>query len=559
MRESLLHRVAGLHLVRSSHALVDRCAELFGSAGAKRLSVLCENAAGEIELISSSEAALAETRRLESPADIAFYRSASAAPFTCTRGAHRELMGLELDAFLPLSDDGERYGAVAIHELAKDSEEEELLLIGDHFGAALLSAQLGEETLRRSRQDADKLSTVVETADVLRELALDAVLSKLLQLATSTVSAEVGCIRLSGAGSFNQDIDWGLPADVAETFTIQDGKNLFDFVLGFGNEVVIRRTSDESAATLDQIPGVVDSLIALPLRTEAGCVGLIVLLNAAGIESSDLELLRTVVDLCSKAIENAILHERSLEKERLSEQLRIAGEIQQNLLPKAPPQIPGLEFAAWNDPCDESGGDYFDVIQTRDSRVGFSVGDAAGHGIGAALLITTARALLRALIQEEPDLARLLDRINDLAEADFADDRFITLALARYDSSTRELAYIGAGHDPAPLLYRSSQGTVRELGSHGLPLGMFRGIEYEPPEVVTLQTGDVFMMLSDGIHETVNPAREAFGKPRVAEILSQEAARPPAEIVQILGRDVLQFRGSEPQQDDLTVLCIKAV
>ena len=559
MNAEVVESVASLHLIRSSDALIDRCAELLSGCEVKRFSVLCENAEGRIDVLFSTEDALYRIKTLERDEDIALYRSATDATFEAADARSLRVADLAVSGVLPLRAEGERFGAVLIHDSAAEADRETLLLICNHFGEALFAAQLAEEMLRRHRQDAEKLSTVIETADVLRELDLDTVLSKLMLMAISTVSAEVGCISLSRAGKLNRELDWGLPASEAQSFSLGDGRNVMTTVIDSGRDLVLCEDDEQAAQLLSTVPGAVANLLALPLSVKTEPVGALLVLNAASHQASDIDLLRTVVDLSSQAIENAILHERSLEQERLAEQLRIAGEIQQTLLPQDPPEVAGLEFAAWNEPCDDSGGDYYDVIAAGQSKVGFSVGDATGHGIGAALMITTARALLRALIGIEDDLSRLMTRMNSLTETDFADDRFITLALAVYDSATRELSYIGAGHDPPPVIYRAASRDTEVLDSHGLPLGMLPGMDYEAPARIQLAKGDIFLMLTDGVHETANSAGELFGKERIDEIIRSCAARSPAALIQEIRSAALEFRGDANQADDLTLLCIKAI
>ncbi len=282
------------------------------------------------------------------------------------------------------------------------------------------------------------------------------------------------------------------------------------------------------------------------------------MINLSAFSEQDIELLRTIADLSSMAIENAPLHHQVLEREALREKLRIAGEIQYGLLPQQQPTIPGATLAARNVPCDESSGDYFDFFLLDEHRLGFVVGDATGHGIGAALMTTTVRAFLRALVSSTDDPARLFDRLNDLTVADFREGKFITLFFGVYDVRTRTMTYASAGHSPPLMLYRHEQDTFQYLKATGLPLGILAGTPYEQKTTEPLAVGDFMLLLSDGVHEAASETGTFFGQERLIEVVRAHCDADPETLIDAIYVAVCLFCGSAPQTDDITLLCLRA-
>lgn len=228
------------------------------------------------------------------------------------------------------------------------------------------------------------------------------------------------------------------------------------------------------------------------------------------------------------------------------------------LLPSAIPEADGIECAAMVWPCDDSGGDYYDFMKLDEHRLAFCVGDATGHGIGAAFITTTARACLRACMNHAgPNLGTLFGQVSGLLEDDFSDGKFITMFLGVYDSRDGTISYVSAGHDPG-LLYRAATGTFEELEATGAPLGIFPGLTFDAAKVAPLGPGDMLIVKTDGITEGENPSGEQFGEDRLREAMKAHHELTPAEVVQTLHDDAVRFRDTAPQTDDITILCLRA-
>jgi len=239
--------------------------------------------------------------------------------------------------------------------------------------------------------------------------------------------------------------------------------------------------------------------------------------------------------------------------------LRMARTIQQNLLPTSPPRLPGFDFGGACYPAESVGGDFFDFIE-RDGSVRIVLGDVSGHGIGPALLAAVTHACLRTLSQIRPDfdIETVLATANRLLTEDIRDDQFVTLFFAHVDPLSRSLVYSGAGHPPGFLL--DSCGAVKaRLHSTGPVLGLLQDATFPMAPPVPLDLGEMVLFMSDGISEATAPDGTLFGTARAVELVRAHHRRSAQEIVEVLCRAALDFKGSKPCDDDITAVVIKAM
>jgi sigma-B regulation protein RsbU (phosphoserine phosphatase) len=244
---------------------------------------------------------------------------------------------------------------------------------------------------------------------------------------------------------------------------------------------------------------------------------------------------------------------------RIRDSLHLAMQVQQSLLPTAPPKLPGLDIAGESIYCDETGGDYYDFIEhdaDERGRLGVAIGDVAGHGVAAALLMATVRALLRSRADIPGSLAELFGDVNrQLCASDFS-GRFMTLFFLLIDVRDRSFRYISAGHDPA-ILYRPSTDEFIEYAGHDIPLGVeddwtFREIAAEP-----CRPGDVMVLGTDGIWECMDEQDRMFGKLRLREVVRAAATGSAQHISAAVRESLFAFRGACEQRDDITLVVIK--
>ncbi|HCA80571.1 MAG TPA: hypothetical protein DEP53_12650, partial [Bacteroidetes bacterium] len=257
------------------------------------------------------------------------------------------------------------------------------------------------------------------------------------------------------------------------------------------------------------------------------------------------------------SIENARLFHSAIEKQKLEDELAIAREIQQGLLPRTLAAIPGFDIAAVNISSKQVGGDYYDLVPIQQDRYILAIGDVSGKGTPAALLMANVQASLRAFAPMGMSLPDATCRINDLTCQNTGQDKFITFFWASLDSSTREFRYVNAGHNP-PFLLRAD-GSTKRLDVGGIILGLMKTSSPYLEEVVTLNSGDVIVMFTDGVSEAMNSQEEDFTEERLEILLNTVRTESPAKIIETVRKALDEYAHGTPQSDDITMLVLRAL
>lgn len=294
----------------------------------------------------------------------------------------------------------------------------------------------------------------------------------------------------------------------------------------------------DSTATADRFPFVVYLVYA----------GLIL---AAGIIAALVA--RQILGYVKAALREAKL---ASELQQINHDLDIARSIQQDLLPNSPPQLEHFEIAGWNQPANQTGGDYFDWQLLPDGQLAISVGDATGHGIGPALVSALCRAYARASFLADHGHDRVLERLNTLLSDDLATNRFVTFAVIFLNPTSGEIKVLSAGHGPI-LWYRRAMNKWENFEAQGIPLGMIAGIPYEDSRLKSLKAGDMIVLVTDGFYEWQNPESEEFGIERLKDTIRQARDCSAEEVITQLYTAVKNFSKDTEQKDDLTAVVLK--
>jgi serine phosphatase RsbU (regulator of sigma subunit) len=263
--------------------------------------------------------------------------------------------------------------------------------------------------------------------------------------------------------------------------------------------------------------------------------------------------LETLANEAAVAIENTRLYREALDKARMEQELSIAADMQQALLP--PRQRRGLGFEAVGAmiPCRAIGGDFFDYLELPDGRIGFVLCDVSGKGPSAALMTAMIQGIFRAQAEDSHNPAITMTRVNRVLSRRAIRSRYAT---GFYGVLAQDGRFVSsnAGHNP-PIVVRRD-GTVHRLEKGGTPLGLFAGSVFEEEEL-TLACGDTLLLFSDGLSEAENCALEEFGEERLVESMSGERHREPDALLEFLLGSARDFAGSQPQSDDITALIVR--
>ena len=302
--------------------------------------------------------------------------------------------------------------------------------------------------------------------------------------------------------------------------------------------------------------------LAIPVKARDKILGVIivadkesrVLKKEVDFSPDDEHLLSSFASQAAIALENAELYKHSLEKERMEKELEMAAEIQRSILPEKPPLIPGLEMEAFNKPCRQVGGDYFDFIPLAEDKLAFVIADVSGKGMPAALLVSTLQAALRAQVGFISDISLLAEHLNKVIYESSTPEKFITFFFSVIEPSRKMLYSVNAGHCYPRIIRRD--GKVEELRRGGFFLGIFPEVRYEMDEV-ELIPGDLLLLYSDGLTEATNEKEEEYGEERLISLVKRERDLPLAKLRERIIDDLLTFTGEKPFSDDLTLLLIR--
>ena len=272
----------------------------------------------------------------------------------------------------------------------------------------------------------------------------------------------------------------------------------------------------------------------------------------AGMSNMRVDALETLASEAAMAIYNAQLYKDSLDKRRMEEQLVLAHEIQQSLLPDPYRHTEYARACSRSIPCYQIGGDYFDYFELEGRRLGFAVGDVAGKGMPAALLASLIQGIFSGQTLFESPLPDIISSVNRSLVRRGTGNRFVTFFFGILDPEGN-CTYVNAGHNPPFLLSRD--GSMKELTVGGMVLGLFPGAQYESA-TVRLQPDDHLVLFTDGVVEALNASGEEFGSDRLVSLLRDNARAGAPEILARLQEAVLAFSANAPQHDDITMMVL---
>jgi len=443
------------------------------------------------------------------------------------------------------------------------------LASGDRTTSGLLEAIEGartqpEEVATTSTQpkakQGDLLALISKVGiTLLASATLNETLEQIVSLVFESVPADRCLIMMRDQGSEDLRVAVARLRDrVGEVGEIRVSRNVLDEVVIRGKSVLTSDAQhDPRFATGTMVLQGVRSVLAVPLGVADKVFGIIYADSpiAEGRFTEDhLKVLTTLASVAAIRVENARLVEARLERERLERELQLASEIQQRFQPTAPPHVEGYELQGISFPCYEIGGDYYDFIEREDGRLVIALGDVSGKGTAAALLMSSLHAAIHAQSASHDSLVATISAVNRYLADNIPANRFVTLFYAELDPESGALSFLNAGHNP-PLIVHAA-GTVEQLASGGLPLGIKPDAEYREGRT-RMQPGDVLVIYSDGVTEAVSPTGEEFGATRLYEVVSRNVNASAAGIRDRIESSLTKFAQGTSAADDITLVIVK--
>ena len=427
-------------------------------------------------------------------------------------------------------------------------------------GARTQPEEIAATTVTPKAKHGDLLALISKVGiTLLASATLNETLEQIVALVFEAVPADRCLIMMRDEGSEDLRVAVARLRDrVGEVGEIRVSRNVLDEVVIRGKSVLTSDAQhDPRFASGTVVLQGVRSVLAVPLGVADKVFGIIYADSpiAEGRFTEDhLKVLTTLASVAAIRVENARLVEARLERERLERELALASEIQQRFQPTAPPQVDGYELQGISFPCYEIGGDYYDFIERDDGRLVIALGDVSGKGTAAALLMSSLHAAIHAQSASHNTLSATISAVNRYLADNIPANRFVTLFYAELDPDSGALSFLNAGHNP-PLIVHSA-GTVEQLASGGLPLGIKPDAEYREGRT-QLQHGDVLVIYSDGVTEAVSPTGEEFGATRLYEVVSRNIEASAAGIRDRIESSLTKFAQGTSAADDITLVIVK--
>ncbi|HXD31329.1 MAG TPA: SpoIIE family protein phosphatase [Pyrinomonadaceae bacterium] len=412
----------------------------------------------------------------------------------------------------------------------------------------------------RTEKTSDLLALISKVGiTLLSSASLLQTLEQIVALVFEAVPADRCLVMMRDEGSEELKVPVARLRDrIGDVGEIRVSRNVLEEVVMRGKSVLTSDAQhDPRFASGTMVLQGVRSVLAVPLGVENKVFGIIYADSpiAEGRFTEDhLKVLTTLASVAAIRVQNARLMEARIEQERLERELQLASEIQQRLQPTAPPIVPGYELQGISFPCYEIGGDYYDFIKRDDGRMVIALGDVSGKGTAAALLMSSLHAAIHAQAGSHETLVGTISAVNKYLAENIPSNRFVTLFCAELDPESGSLSFLNAGHNP-PLIVHAA-GTVEQLASGGLPLGIKADAEYREGRT-QLAHGDVLVIYSDGVTEASSPTGEEFGPTRLYEVVSRNVEASAAGIRDRIESALTKFAQGTRAADDITLVIVK--
>ncbi|MCI0551413.1 MAG: GAF domain-containing protein [Anaerolineae bacterium] len=300
-------------------------------------------------------------------------------------------------------------------------------------------------------------------------------------------------------------------------------------------------------------------LFAVPIAVKDDLYGVMMIEEAQGglrFRARRLEIITGIAQQAALAIQNDLLQKEMVVRERLETEVQLARQIQQTFIPESLPQFSGWELAARWKTARQVGGDFYDVFDLPNNRLGLFIADVADKGVPAALFMALTRTLVRAAVIETDSPAEAMKRVNDLLIPDTRQGMFVTAVYAVLDMDKSELTYVNAGHNPP--LWVKRNGGIERLTRTAIALGVVTGDPIQQ-RTIKLESGDHFLLYTDGLTESFDAEGEFYGEPRLLDAITSNDCASASNLLDVVEKSLLNFVQDVPPADDLTMLALRRV
>ncbi len=428
------------------------------------------------------------------------------------------------------------------------------MTIADQYETAINDLEARLEATRAQLRDMATMGAVITSIH-----DINAVLSVVMDMGIRLADGEVGLIMLESEEDLKIEISWGVNEEFAKSLMYLDGMDLPSYCFKTRETIILNELDLKVEDGF-----LVQSIISTPIQTAKKCHGVMVIVNKtdqSNFTEDDKEILQMLLNFAAVAIDNySLVRERLAQQKRIQE-MAIARQIQETILPSDLDSIDGVDVGVSYYPAREVGGDFYDLIRVDDSRFVVVIGDVSNKGVPAALVMSAAAGMIRSIIRSKPDItvSELAGDLNTMLSNDIIKERemFVTLFFCKFDLSRRKLTFCNAGHMPG-LFWDSENHTVCELADGGPIVGQFPDLPFKQGER-RLNPGDKLFLFTDGLTEATDADNNLFGRERAEQVFTAEIGLEPKEFCKRVKEWVDRFSegAGEDTYDDFTIMQIR--
>ncbi len=391
-------------------------------------------------------------------------------------------------------------------------------------------------------------------------LSSEETLKRIMNEAADLLNCEAASIFLTDEkqNELVLKIATNMNAEQAAKIRVPIGKGIVGYVAENGILVNTKKTEEDKRfyGRIDKITGLKTlSCLTVPLIVEEKVIGAAQVINKKKEKYFDKEdelLFSEFAKLASITLGKVLLHEQIVQKEKLETDLKIASEIQSNLLPANNLIVNDYEFRGFYKPAKFVGGDYFDFFKIAENEIFFTIGDVTGKGAHASLLMASVEAFLSASFEYRHSLSDVVSKLNNFFHRKTPEGIFVTMFFGILNTDAKELTFINAGHT-SPIIMRKDK-SFKKLDATDIVLGVLPDWKYEI-NYVPLSSDDIFLAYTDGITEAQNLSMEMYGFERLLDQLRVHSANPE-KLLSVLPEDIENFCSPNLQSDDISFLII---
>ena len=471
------------------------------------------------------------------------------------------LLGLRSILCVPLKTKDKVLGVIYVDSrimtgVFTQSELELVHTIANHAAVSIENARLFLETQYKLQT----LRILYEImADLTSTLDVERVLRSCLERVQTLLKAGAASVLTIEGDELVFEVALGEKSEAVRPFRIPRHQGIAGWVVDNNQGVIVNQPRNDPRfySSADAASGfTTECILAVPLTINERTIGAIEVFNKpGGFIQADLDLLSAIGSSAAVALENARLYQAAVEKGRMERELQVARGVQSSLLPTHLPHLSGWDFAARWLPARQVSGDYYDAIPFNDHRLGLLVADVTDKGMPAALFMAFTRSIARASLLEAASPATGITRANRLICSGTTRGLFVTMFYALLDPAASLITWVNAGHNPA-LHYHAVSGQLTRLTATGMPLGMEINTVYRQQKS-HMQTGDLFLLYTDGITEALNAQQQEFSLSRLESLLQEHGSDSAEQLLSAIEEAVKTYAGTTPASDDTTLLVIK--